>query len=61
MASEKCSRRSLAGREMTTLRQVTTFLRRGGVDVAENVDVEFFDAQGGFYANAFYQSILAND
>ena len=56
----ECSRRSLAGREMTTLRQVTTFLRWGGVEVAEDIDVEFFDAQCGFYTNASNQSIFAN-
>ena len=43
MASEKCSRRSLAGREIITLRQPTTRLRFGGVDVAEGVDVDVHD------------------
>lgn len=48
---EKCSRRSLAGREIITLRQPTAFLWRGGVDVAEDVDVEFLKSQGSSYAN----------
>jgi len=43
-----------------TLRQTTTFLRRGRVNVAECVDVVFLDSDSGFDANPFDEPFFAN-
>ena len=59
IASEKCSRRSFAGRETTTLRQTKAFLLAGRVEVAKGIDVELLKGEGGFDADAFNHSFLA--
>jgi hypothetical protein len=52
MASEKCSRRKRAGREIIRLRQPMTRLRTGEVNVTQNIYLEFFEFYGGLNADA---------
>ncbi|MDR3055212.1 MAG: hypothetical protein LBU53_07405 [Zoogloeaceae bacterium] len=41
------------------LRQPTTQLRAGGIDVAQDIYLEFLKFEGGFYANTLNRAIFA--